>query len=80
MDPESAGAIPGPHQQSRSAKACHGERGRTRRGTAQAAQAMADQLDGVFVCHEYPHIDFHLRAKEAIEVLIQVRDGLKTER
>ena len=43
-------------------------------------QAMADQLDGVFVCHEYPHIDFHLRAKEAIELLIQVRDGLKTER
>lgn len=29
-------------------------------------QAMASDLDGVFVCHEYPHIDMHLQAHEAV--------------
>ena len=32
-------------------------------------QAMADALDGVFACHEYPHIDQHLRAREAVAFL-----------
>jgi microcystin degradation protein MlrC len=30
---------------------------------------MADALDGVFACHEYPHIDQHLRAREAVAFL-----------
>jgi len=30
---------------------------------------MADALDGVFACHQYPHIDMHLRAREAIELI-----------
>ena len=30
-------------------------------------QAMADQLNGVFVCHHYPHIDLHERAAEAVQ-------------
>jgi len=29
-------------------------------------QAMADQLNGVFACHHYPHIDLHHRAAEAV--------------
>lgn len=29
-------------------------------------QEMADALDGVFACHQYPHIDLHHRAREAI--------------
>lgn len=32
-------------------------------------QAMADALDGVFACHEYPHNDQHLRAREAVAFL-----------
>lgn len=32
-------------------------------------QTMADALDGVFACHQYPHIDMHLRAREAIELI-----------
>jgi microcystin degradation protein MlrC len=32
-------------------------------------QRMADALDGVFACHEYPHIDMHERAGEAIELI-----------
>ena len=28
---------------------------------------MTDALNGVFVCHQYPHIDLHLRAAEAVE-------------
>jgi microcystin degradation protein MlrC len=32
-------------------------------------QTMADALDGVFACHHYPHIDMHLRAKEAIGLI-----------
>lgn len=33
-------------------------------------QEMADALDGVFACHQYPHIDFHLRAHEAIDLIV----------
>ncbi len=32
-------------------------------------QEMADALDGVFACHQYPHIDFDERAVEAIELI-----------
>jgi microcystin degradation protein MlrC len=32
-------------------------------------QTMADALDGVFACHQYPHVDFHERAAEAIELI-----------
>ncbi len=32
-------------------------------------QAMADALDGAFACHQYPHIDMHLRAEEAIRLI-----------
>ena len=30
---------------------------------------MTDALDGVFVCHEYPHVDVHERAMEAIDLI-----------
>lgn len=30
-------------------------------------QHMADQLNGVFACHHYPHVDLHLRAAEAVQ-------------
>lgn len=36
---------------------------------ANVTQHMADALDGVFVCHEYPHIDQHLRAREAVALI-----------
>ncbi len=32
-------------------------------------QHMADQLNGVFVCHHYPHIDMHQRAAEAVQAV-----------
>ena len=32
-------------------------------------QLMADALDGVFACHEYPHIDMHHRAAEAVQLI-----------
>ena len=35
-------------------------------------QDMADALDGVFACHQYPHIDMHLRAREAIELIARM--------
>lgn len=37
-------------------------------------QAMADALDGAFACHQYPHIDMHLRAHEAV---VLIADMLK---
>ncbi|MBO6555555.1 MAG: M81 family metallopeptidase [Pseudomonadales bacterium] len=37
-------------------------------------QDMADALDGVFVCHEYPHIDQHLRAREAVQLINDMMD------
>ncbi len=33
------------------------------------SQAMADSLDGVFACHEYPHVDMHERAMEAVALI-----------
>jgi microcystin degradation protein MlrC len=33
---------------------------------------MADALDGVFACHQYPHIDMHLRAQEAVELIVNM--------
>jgi len=35
-------------------------------------QAMCDALDGTFACHQYPHIDLHLRAREAIELIVRM--------
>lgn len=35
-------------------------------------QAMADVLDGAFACHQYPHIDMHLRAEEAIRLIARM--------
>jgi microcystin degradation protein MlrC len=35
-------------------------------------QMMADALDGVFACHQYPHIDMHLRADEAIRLIVRM--------
>ena len=32
-------------------------------------QRMADALDGIFACHQYPHIDMHLRAEEAVHLI-----------
>ena len=32
-------------------------------------QQMADVLDGTFTCHQYPHIDMHLRAEEAVRLI-----------
>ncbi len=43
-------------------------------------QAMADQLNGIFPCHQYPHIDLHERAEEAIDlVIIQLREGWRSQ-
>ena len=42
-------------------------------------QSMADVLDGVFACHQYPHIDMHLRSREAAELALRlVRQELST--
>jgi microcystin degradation protein MlrC len=38
-------------------------------------QDMADALDGVFACHQYPHIDMHLRAREAIELIVNMLEN-----
>jgi microcystin degradation protein MlrC len=35
-------------------------------------QAMADALDGVFACHQYPHIDMHLRSTEAVQLIVDM--------
>jgi len=37
-------------------------------------QVMADALDGVFACHQYPHIDMHKRAEEAIRLIARMLD------
>ncbi len=37
-------------------------------------QVMADALDGVFACHQYPHIDMHLRADEAIRLIVRMHE------
>ena len=33
---------------------------------ANLTQHMADQLNGIFICRQYPHIDMHTAAKEAV--------------
>lgn len=38
-------------------------------------QTMADALDGVFACHQYPHIDMHHRSREAVELARQLFTG-----
>ncbi len=39
-------------------------------------QVMGDALNGVFACHQYPHIDLHERAAEAVALVAeQVRTG-----
>ena len=35
-------------------------------------QVMADALDGAFACHLYPHTDMHLRASEAIDLIVDM--------
>lgn len=35
-------------------------------------QTMADALDGIFACHLYPHTDMHLRAREAIDLIVEM--------
>ncbi len=41
-------------------------------------QRMADALNGVFACHQYPHVDMHLRAAEAVELLVEMwRDDFR---
>jgi microcystin degradation protein MlrC len=37
-------------------------------------QRMADALDGVFACHDYPHIDQHERAREAVQLIHNMRE------
>ncbi len=32
-------------------------------------QGMADALNGVFACHQYPHVDLHERAAEAVQAV-----------
>ncbi len=34
-------------------------------------QAMGDALNGAFACHQYPHIDLHERAAEAVALVVQ---------
>ena len=36
-------------------------------------QTMADALDGVFACHQYPHIDMDERADEAVRLIVRMR-------
>ena len=41
-------------------------------------QRMADALNGVFACHQYPHVDMHERSREAIELIVRMlREGLR---
>ncbi len=39
------------------------------------SQRMADALDGVFACHQYPHVDMHERGREAIELIVSIGSG-----
>ena len=43
-------------------------------------QAMTDQLNAVFVCHEYPHIDLHKRAAEAVAAVAEMATTGKRSR
>ena len=35
-------------------------------------QTMGDALDGVFACHQYPHIDMHHRSREAADLIVRL--------
>ena len=35
-------------------------------------QDMADQLNGIFACHHYPHVDLHDRAAEAVDAVVNM--------
>ncbi|XOV87916.1 MAG: M81 family metallopeptidase [Pseudomonadota bacterium] len=37
-------------------------------------QVMADALDGTFACHQYPHVDLHDRAAEAVALIKRMRE------
>lgn len=39
------------------------------------SQRMADALDGVFACHQYPHVDMHERGREAVELIVAIVSG-----
>lgn len=42
-------------------------------------QDMADQLNGVFACRQYPHVDLHERAADAVQCVVDMhRSGLPT--
>ncbi len=43
-------------------------------------QHMADQLNGIFVCHHYPHVDLHLRAAEAVAAVKSMAENGKRAR
>ncbi|MDP6376246.1 MAG: M81 family metallopeptidase [Pseudomonadales bacterium] len=43
-------------------------------------QAMADHLDGVFVCHHYPHIDMHQQGERAIDLIVRLAEEGRTTR
>lgn len=34
-------------------------------------EAMGESLNGVFACHQYPHIDLHQRAAEAVALVVE---------
>ena len=36
------------------------------------SQRMADALDGVFACHQYPHMDPHERSEEAVALIVRM--------
>jgi microcystin degradation protein MlrC len=38
------------------------------------SQRMADALDGVFACHQYPHMDPHERSEEAVALIVRMLD------
>ncbi len=39
---------------------------------ANLTQNMADQLNAIFVCRQYPHIDLHERAAEAVQAVVEM--------
>lgn len=42
-------------------------------------QEMCDAIDGVFACHQYPHIDLHYAAADAVRLIAQmVKEPIKT--
>ncbi len=43
-------------------------------------QRMCDALNGVFACHQYPHIDLHTQAEAAVEHAVAMVDSAKLAR